>query len=87
MIWVCLYQRRPQAQSNHRAAAMDKELQKLTKLGSLSSGAPAAHLNLHTHIGQHLVFKGKYLISGTLELAVLLLTHVTRYRKLERQTL
>lgn len=63
---------------------MYEKLQKLAKLGFLSSGAPATLLNLHIHIGQHLVYKGKYLISGTVGLAMLLLTHVTRYSKLEK---
>lgn len=63
---------------------MYEKLQKLTKSDFLSSGASATQLNLHIYIGQHLVYKGKYLISGTLELARLLLMHVTRYSKLEK---
>lgn len=53
------YQWRPQVQLNSPKAAMDEKLQKLGKSGFLSSGAPTTQLNLHIHIRQHLVYKGK----------------------------
>lgn len=44
---------------------MGEKLQKLTKSGILSSENPATQLSVHIHIGQHLVYKGEYLISET----------------------
>lgn len=63
---------------------MYQKLQKLTTSVFLGSGASATQLNLHIYIGPHRVYKGKYLISGTLGLAMLLLMYVTRYSKLEK---